>query len=653
MLEEEITQIAEEVADRKISEIPPIEIPPIEFPEVQKVEVVNQVEPVINVAAPIVNVPEPKVTVNVPTPQVIVEAQKISIPDNTKLLEDIKRILEKSDEDNYAEKFSEIGERTVKAIKDIKIYGPAIGSQPLLIDGQLDNGSRKTISATQEGHLEVAIHSPRLPFGSVHFEKLSPVFNSDAVYGLNSAEVVSTTGLSVGTGANSGSATGSNNLFKAFTGTTQYSFATIQSRRRLRYRAGQGVVGRFAGFFSTPAASSIVVAGVGTAESGFYFGYNGTSFGVLYSTGGVREIHTLTITTASTATNNYVVTLPNTATVNVTATNVGTTQGTAYEISRGTFPGWKAEARGSTVVFIANSVGPVSGTFSLSQPSAGTPAAGTDVETVAGVAGTDTWVSQSSWNGDKLDGTGTSGVTLDPSKGNIYQIGIQYLGFGSVKMEIEVCTNNANNPEFITVHTFKFPNTLTSVHSTQPSYPFTMAAYSSGSTTNVGVSVGSFAGFIEGDIVYIGPRASFYNNSGVSSSTSAYVPIFTIRNDYVYASRANQSVDHILSVHGATKSNTGLTTFYLIRNAALEGSPNFTQFGSQSSTYWDTASTGCTFTDNAQVVWSGSVSESGDFNYAFSDNEITLQPGETLTLAVRSVTATATCVGSLNLREDQ
>lgn len=530
-------------------------------------------------------------------------------------------------------------------------------TQVVALSGRTDSGALRDVPITPEGHLEVALHSPRLPFGSVHTERLSPVFQVDGVYGINTALVNTSTGLSFGTGSNSGSVTSTGNKLVCATGTTQYSFASLQSRRRLRYRPGQGVVGRFAGFFSTPVASSIVVAGYGTAESGLFFGYNGTSFGILQSTGGVREIHTLTVTTASTATNGYVVTLPNTATVNVTATNNSSTTKTAYEIAQGTFPGWKAQQRGATVIFLADSAAPSGGSFSLAQTGAATPAAGTDATTLAGVAPTNTWIPQSSWNGDVMDGSGSdsnpSGGSLDPTKGNVYQIGIQYLGFGSISFQIESVPTNGNNPEFVTVHTIRFPNTSTSVSMSQPSFPFTMAAYSSGSTTNVSVNIGSFAGFVEGEIENLGPRASYYNNSGVTSSTGAYVPLFTVRNDYVFASRANQCVSHIISCHGAAKSNTGLTTYYLIRNATLTGTPNFTQFSTQSSTYWDTAATGCSFTSNSQVVWSGALAESSDFNYAFSDQEITLQPGESITLAVRSVTSTATCVGSLNTREDQ
>lgn len=527
----------------------------------------------------------------------------------------------------------------------------------VVLAGETDGGVYKNIPISAEGHLEMEVHGPRLPFGSMHAESLTPIFQTDAVYGLSPQQVIETTGLAVGTGSGSGSVTGTNNLFTCSTGTTQFSFASLQSRRRLRYRPGQGVVGRFAGFFSTPAASSIVVAGFGTAESGFYFGYNGTQFGILHSNGGTREIQTMTITTASTATDDYVVTLPNTATVNVTATNNGSTERTAYEIAQGDYPGWSANAIGSTVVFLASSGGAKSGTFSLAQTGAGTPAAATVVETTAGAAGTDTWYPQDEWNGDVCDGTGSasnpSGFNLDTSKGNVFQIDVQYLGFGAVTFLIETVGQNSNNPTFTAVHTIKFNNTLTAVHSKQPSFPFTMSAYSAGSTTDVSVSVGSFGGFIEGERRNIGPRQTYYDTAGVTSSTSAYTPIFTLQNRLVYNNKANQAVSNLLQVSGAQKSNNGLTSFYLIRNADLGGTPVFAAHSNTSTTLTDTSATSCTFSDNSQVEWVGTLSESGDFNYAFADGEITLQPGESLTLAVRSVSATGTCVGSLNTREDQ
>ncbi len=527
---------------------------------------------------------------------------------------------------------------------------------PVQLLGRNGNGTFANVLADSEGHLEVAIHSPRLPFGSIHTERLNPIFQVDSVYGINQNVVAATTGNSV-SGSNTGSNTGDNNLFTCSTGTTAFSFATIQSRRRLRYRAGQGIVGRFTALFSTPVASSILVAGVGAGESGFYFGYNGTSFGILHSTGGVREVQTLTITTASTATNNYVVTLDGTA-YNVTATNNGSTVKTAYEIASGTYTGWKAEQIGSTVIFLADSVGNKTRTFSLAQTGAVTPAAGSFVETKAGVASTDTWTPQSSWNVDPLDGTGPSGFTLDPQKGNVYQIDIQYLGFGTVSFKVEA-TSQGNNPDFIIVHNMSFPNTLTSPSVTQPSFPFTMAAYSSGSTTNVSVSVASFAGFIEGDIQLTGPRMTFYRetNNYVGSASATYYPLFTIRNDYIHShtgttSRANQSVVNCLSIAGAHDDATPIT-FFLIRNATLLGTPSFSRYDTTSCIYYDQSATTCTIANNSQIKFAFTTGQSAGGAFAFSDRFL-LQPGETLTLAARAVTGTATYVNaSLNTREDQ
>ena len=490
----------------------------------------------------------------------------------------------------------------------------------------------------------------KLPFGAVHTEQMTPVFQSDAVYSINPLFVDATTGRAIA-GSGTGTATVSNNYYTCTTGTTSYSFGTIQSRRRLRYRAGQGVVALFSGIFNSGVASSVQVIGCGTAEAGFYFGFNGTSFGILHVTGGVREVHTLTITTASTATDDYVVTLPNSSTVNVTATNNGSTSATAYEISQGTFPGWQAEAVGSTVIFINGSAGPVTGTFSLAQTGAGTPAAGTDAETLAGVASTDTWVAQSSWNGDTLDGTGASGVTIDPTKANVYRIGMEYLGAGAVTFEVEIA-KAGKKPYFQVVHTLLFPNTRTTTTVSQPCFPFTMAAYSAGSTTDISVKCSSFSGFIVGQQSLLGPRMTYVGSA--TSSTSAYVPLFTVRNTRYYKGRANQCVVKLISVGGAAKSANGLTGIYLIRNATLSaGTPSFSQYDSGSPTYVDTGATACTIANNNQIQFVGYIAESGNFNFGFLDREISIQPGESMTLAVKSVSATATVAASLNTAEDQ
>ena len=502
------------------------------------------------------------------------------------------------------------------------------------------------LSVTQEGHLEVAVHAPRLPFGSLHTENITPVFQCDGVYGINSGLVTTSTALN-------GTATTSNSSFSISTGTTQYAQAGIQSRKRLRYRPGQGVIGRFTATFSTPASQSYQVVGFGHSEDGVYFGYKNTTFGILYNVRGVREVQTLTVTVGATVSSNVTITLNDVA-FTVPVTNASNVQRTVYEIATyASYTGWKAEPRGATVVFVADAVGNKTGAFTFGAGT--TNAAASFSETMAGVAATETFIPQSSWNGDRMDGTDESGYTLDPSKGNVYQIHIQYLGYGPVVFQVEIPGDGANNSEFATVHSMNFPNTLTATTFGNPSFPFTMAVYSAGSTTNLTVTVGSFAGFIEGHKMLHGNRFSYFNQL-TSVGANNYQAFFTILNTRYYGSRTNQAVINLKTVSAALK-HTSPCIFYLIKNGTLAGNPNFTQYATNSCSYVDTAATTVTFSTNDQLIWTGHLGDTGDIDHHFNSTELeelTLQPGEWVTLAAKSVTGSPSyATGSMNTREDQ
>lgn len=507
-----------------------------------------------------------------------------------------------------------------------------------VVFGINDAGYRLPVPVTSEGHLEVAVHGPRLPFGAIHTEKLTPVFQVDAVYGLNSTMVQTTTNAS-------GTATASDSAFVCTTGTTIYGAGSIQSRKRLRYRAGQGVVARFTGMFTAGIANSYQVIGIGHAEDGVYFGYKDDAFGILYNKRGKREVRTLTISTKSSHGENATVTL-NGAAFSVAVTNGASTITTAYEISQGTYTGWKAEAIGSTVVFVADAVGAKSGTYSV----AGTSVIGSFAQTSAGQATTELFIPQTSWNGDKLDGYGASGKTADWTKANVFEIQVQYLGAGSIVFKVEVASEG-NNPDFVAVHSLDFPNTLTASSLGNPSFPFTMSAYSAGSTTDLTVKSFSFAGFIEGEKQLHGPRLSYLRSStGVGASD--ILPLFTIRNGRYYGSRTNQSVINLLSVTAAIK-HTSPVVIYVIRNATLTGSPNFTQYDTTSCSYVDSAATVATYSSNSQLIWSGMLGDTGNIDFTFED-DLTIEPGETITIGAKALTGTPSqVVCGLNTREDQ
>lgn len=83
--------------------------------------------------------------------------------------------------------------------------------------------------------------------------------------------------------------------------------------------------------------------------------------------------------------------------------------------------------------------------FVLRSSTSGTPS---DVRTVA----------QSSWNGDKLDGTGASGIILDTTKTQILYLDFEWLGVGSIRCGFII------DGTFIICHTFNNANDQTKVY---------------------------------------------------------------------------------------------------------------------------------------------------------------------------------------------
>jgi hypothetical protein len=81
---------------------------------------------------------------------------------------------------------------------------------------------------------------------------------------------------------------------------------------------------------------------------------------------------------------------------------------------------------------------------------------------------------QSLWNGDKLDGTGASGITLDVTKAQIFWTDIEWLGVGTVRCGFVV------NGQFIVCHSFHHANILNKVYMTSATLPLRYELISTG-----------------------------------------------------------------------------------------------------------------------------------------------------------------------------
>jgi len=86
---------------------------------------------------------------------------------------------------------------------------------------------------------------------------------------------------------------------------------------------------------------------------------------------------------------------------------------------------------------------------------------------------------QSLWNGDKLDGTGASGITLDVTKAQIFWSDIEWLGVGTVRCGFVV------NGQFIVCHSFHHANILNKVYMTSATLPLRYELISTGPTATM------------------------------------------------------------------------------------------------------------------------------------------------------------------------
>ena len=177
--------------------------------------------------------------------------------------------------------------------------------------------------------------------------------------------------------------------------------------------------------------------------------------------------------------------------------------------------------------------------------------------------GVNTFVAQSAWNGDKMDGTGASGQTLDITQGNVYEINYQWLGFGAITFEIEDSTTG----DFREVHKIAYANknTESSVHN--PTLPIRMRVENVTNTSDIVMKTGSWGAFIEGK----GVDAGFGNaTSTVVNVGTTEIPLISIRNDTTFQSITNR-VRVKVTIVSFSSDGTKVGTIFVRRDATLTG----------------------------------------------------------------------------------
>jgi hypothetical protein len=253
---------------------------------------------------------------------------------------------------------------------------------------------------------------------------------------------------------------------------------------------------------------------------------------------------------------------------------------TAYQLARADYSqvgngGWLADAVSGSVFYIAaRSNSTSTGSYSVS----GTDIVGSFTRVKAGLAQTNTFVSQSSFNIDKLNGNGPSGMTLDQTKGNVYEINFQYLGFGNSTFNIE----DPETGKFTTFHNIKNANSRTTAVLKNPNVSVLATSANIGGTTNTQLKTASMASFIEGNIIKLDPKfAKSFQFSGINTPT--YVPLGILKTNRIFNGESCFGEFDILRIAGSNESTAKTLTIGFFLNPTIVGGVNFQYIDEQNS----------------------------------------------------------------------
>lgn len=151
-----------------------------------------------------------------------------------------------------------------------------------VIVGQDSAGTFRNVPTDTEGHLKVNINDPLTAFGDLRTAELTPQVHLTFPYNINTDMIDITTG-------NGGTVTQSGSMAILKTSTSTSGDATLASRKVVNYRSGLGTLNRFTAMFTSGAANSSQIIGIGDAEDGFFVGYSGDTFGTLVRKDGVDD----------------------------------------------------------------------------------------------------------------------------------------------------------------------------------------------------------------------------------------------------------------------------------------------------------------------------------------------------------------------------
>jgi len=169
-----------------------------------------------------------------------------------------------------------IAVKTSRLAESMTDYTDTLNTRALLWGKTAGGNVYEQIASNGENSLVVNLAEPSAAFGEINTADNTPTCQVDFVYGINTTLVSNTV-------SNNATVSATNGMAVLTTGTQVNSVALLRTLNYVKYRPGQGAKSRFTALFTTGVTGSTQIAGtIGNGTDGVAFGYNGTSFGVLY-----------------------------------------------------------------------------------------------------------------------------------------------------------------------------------------------------------------------------------------------------------------------------------------------------------------------------------------------------------------------------------
>lgn len=196
----------------------------------------------------------------------------------------------------------------------------------------------------------------------------------------------------------------------------------------------------------------------------------------------------------------------------------------------------------------------------------------------------ETAVGQENWNGDHLDGSGASGLSLDLTKSQIFYTDLEWLGVGSVRVGVVI------DGTFINCHTFNHANLVPYTYVTTACLPlryeiFNRAATSGTSNLNqICSTVLSEGGYEPKEQLFCQPGPATVKTLGSTTP----VPLISLR----LAPGRLDAIAVLKQINLAVETNNDLARWQLILNGTLSGPTAWGAHADSTNVQVDTGSTG-------------------------------------------------------------